>query len=153
VEITLRYSVTRKDVNRLYWRLWRARLWKYHFGILAIALFFCILLKGSGSSWYNAPLWLALFVIGYFIMHPQLEYKPQTRMLVAGEAGIHTAIGASGGSLAWADVLRIDDAKDAIYVIRTNLNSFVIPDHAFASGPERTDFLEKIHAWHEKHSL
>ena len=147
MEITLRYNVTRKDISRFYWRLWRTRLWKFHLGIPIIALFFCIFLRNQESAWAYSPLWVALFVICCLLVYPQVQYKSQTRILIANDNGIHTAIGTLGGSLGWADVMRIDNAGDAIYVIRTNLDPLIIPNHAFSSVQERTDFLQKAEAW------
>jgi hypothetical protein len=152
MDITLQYTSSRQEVWRWYWRKWRRSLWMVH-GFFAIVIVF-IAFTARSDTFMFTPLravYALLAVAGmevFFIGFPQLAFKPQGRTFAVNETGIATRIGRRRASINWSSIKSIEDIQGEIIVSRRNGNAFLIPERAFLSQAERTDFLSKINNWH-----
>jgi hypothetical protein len=143
---TVTYFSRRDEVWKRYWKLWRARLWKLHLLIfLALAVLSDLLLFGGTPS--SLEDWLvvgivALAPLGMLIVHPQLRFKPQRRVLTIDDAGIATTLGERSGQVGWDEIAAIRDEGNLLVIERYNLNAFIIPRRAFSSDHERVEFRD-----------
>jgi hypothetical protein len=85
-------------------------------------------------SW-SAPLIL------FFVLYPQLRFKPKERTLVVDEAGVFTTIGRRSGMRKWAEISSITEDGDFIILHVANRNAFIVPPRAFRTLAERAEFL------------
>lgn len=86
-----------------------------------------------------------LFVISF----PQLMYKQQERTLSVNMQGIHTTIGSKKGDIPWTEIEDIDSKGSSIFLERKKTgNTFTIPDRAFKSVDDKTEFLTSTIGWH-----
>ena len=100
----------------------------------------------GGGSVSRGIVW-AVATLRVSLVFPQLMFKPGVRSLTINEAGISTTIGSQSAQVLWANIRRIEDVGDRMFVLGKNLNSFVIPSRAFGSASERKEFFEKASAW------
>lgn len=149
---TLRYRARRAEIWRYYWRAWRSRLWIYWLAIPVGALtIFGLSLWGRPLE--TRDLWLAAGMAAatllFFVLYPQLRFKPEERVLTADSIGIRSTIGKRSGARTWQEFSEIRDTGETIaLVVAKTTNAFVIPNRAFADALERADFLESARAWH-----
>jgi len=148
--ITLIYTSTRTEVWQWYWQAWRKKLWMYHASYFMCILAIAVSLDGhwpprSGSVLYG--LLTAAAVIIFFILFPQLMFKPHERTLIVGEGGIDTRIGRKSGTVTWEKVAAIQDTPDLTTIVGKNGNAFLIPNRAFNSEKDRREFLASVKHW------
>ncbi len=92
----------------------------------------------------------SVLAIVFFLLYPQIKFKPHVRTLTVDDNGIRTVIGKKSGEVSWEDILSIEEASDYISIVRKKtLNAFVIPPRAFNSDEKREDFLSKIRNWQQ----
>jgi hypothetical protein len=90
---------------------------------------------------------IAAAVITFFILYPQLMFKPQERTLTVSERGIDTSIGGKSRTVKWEDISAVQDAPDITTIVGKNGNAFLIPRRAFNSEKDRSGFLASVTAW------
>ena len=106
------------------------------------------------------------FAFLFFVVFPQLSYKPRERTLEMSASGLDTSIGTQSGHRSWRDISSISDAGETIVCVvaggiplmigwlRTrNGNAYVIPNRAFVDAAQRTAFLDQITAWHRAQAM
>ena len=74
-----RYSSTRVEIWRFYWRTWRQRLWPIHvFAALVIGFFVSSSTTGSlrMGSWLTWTVAAFPLVVAGFAAFPQIVFKP-----------------------------------------------------------------------------
>jgi hypothetical protein len=139
------YSSTRGEIWRWYWQVWRMRLWKVHASILVLTAFTLVARVVRGGSGVQQDLVLiaacGALALLWFILHPQLMYKPQVRRLAIDSEGISTTIGRHSGQRRSDEISAIEDSRDAIVIQGGNGNAFIVPDRAFASREARDVFV------------
>jgi hypothetical protein len=139
------YSSTRGEIWHWYWRVWRQRLWKIHAAIMVLTVFMLVARVVRGGSGVQQDLLLIAGCGGlallWFVLHPQLLYKPQLRRLAMDAEGLSTTIGRHSGQRRWDEISAIENYKDAIIIQGRNGNAFIVPDRAFASRAAREAFL------------
>ncbi len=101
---SLRYSSTRREVWRWYWRAWArpAGLWQYHVTI-GVTAAVAILSAGGDTSFRLGSFAVAALLCTFlcavvFPLWPQLKFKSAERLLEIGEAGCSTTVGKVSGS-------------------------------------------------------
>jgi len=101
--------------------------------------------RSSGSVLYGLLTAAALII--FFILFPQLMFKPHERTLIVSEGGIDTRIGRKSGTLKWEEVAAIQDMPDLTTIVGKNGNAFLIPNRAFDSEKDRSEFLASVRHW------
>jgi hypothetical protein len=170
---SLTYAVKRSELWRWYWSRW-ARwdgLWRYWL-VLGILTFGIVLglryaiAHDINSADVAAALLPTAILFGFFVVFPQMAYKPRQRRLFVNATGIDTSIGELSAKRSWKDISAIYDQHEFIaavvaggiplgpFWIRTrNGNSFVVPNRAFRDVQERQAFLRAILSWHQSVAL
>ena len=144
---TLRYSSTRAEIWRLYWRIWRKHLWRIH---VALAVLAGLILSRSQMTVVHVLSYsLAAFpvVVAAFAAFPQLAFKSQERLLHVGPDGWSSQIGKKSGARTWAEVATVDEQDGAVVIRGVNGNALVVPARAFATEAERVQFVTDIGQW------
>lgn len=150
MEITLTYHSSRAEVMRLYCRLWKVGLWKIH---LVIFLFGGLCMGAFLNGWVGPKERLLFsmlggaFLLASFVAFPLIAFKSQRRVIVVSEAGLTTTIGEKSGAMRWDEVKSIERAGPCTYILRKNLNAFIIPDRAFNSIDNAKEFFQTISEW------
>ena len=149
MNITIRYLPKRTEVWRMYWDLWKRRLWKMHVAAFAGAALASsqIIFDGFPPSvaGYALILIIGLIPILGFMLWPMVMFKTQTRWLKINSDGIFTTIGKKSGTVPWKEIVSIRTVSNTIVIQKSNLNSFVIPSRAFATESEKSEFLSFAH--------
>lgn len=152
--MTIHYSLQRSDVLRAYGHTWR-HSWK----LKLMQLVMLVLMYAATASWIKDPgprSWpqaasaaaiSVLVIAGMALLPVLLFYKPEPRMLEIGPEGISTTIGRRSGNIAWQAVQWIKSDADAVYIVGKGLNSFRIPERAFASPADRERFVKLASDW------
>ena len=147
----LRYSSTRPEIWRVYWRTWSKSLWLIHvFAALGIGL----AVSGATNDSWRVGSWLTCAVVAFplvvagFAAFPQIVFKPQERTLEVGSEGWRSKIGRLTGSRAWSEVASIVEDGEAVMIKGTNGNALVVPSRAFESAEQRHQFVIDVRAWH-----
>lgn len=164
---TLRYKLERGEIWRRYWSRW-ARwdgLWRYWLFITAAVIAGTIGIRSLDHTIsindFGLAIMIVFGVILFFIVFPQLAYKPRERLMTVDESGIDSSIGSLSAHRGWKDIASIADSRDFIagvvaggiplgfgWVRTRNGNAFIIPNRAFENLDQRTIFLQTIKAWH-----
>jgi membrane protein YdbS with pleckstrin-like domain len=143
--VSLRYASRREEVWRWYWRSWRRTLWNIHLriGLVAFALAFLVIDAGRAPTPFSlaAATLVALGLIGFLVLYPQLRFKPELRTLTADEEGLKTAIGRRRGAIPWSKIARIAEDHGYVIVESRSGNAFIIPPRAFESERVKADLL------------
>jgi hypothetical protein len=140
------------EVLRWYWRSWKRKIWKIHLNVFGAVTFFAALIiyDGRPSSFGE---WMSITGIGliplvYFVIYPQLRFKPSVRTLVVSSSGIETEIERKNVNIPWGDVAAIENECDYIFIERSNGNAFIVPTRAFSSVANRSEFFDFIQNAH-----
>jgi hypothetical protein len=169
----LTYSVKRSEIWRWYWARWAQwdGLWRYWLalGVLVFGITLWIryaIVRTVGLLDIAIALSPIAILFGFFVVFPQMAYKPRPRRFTADANGIDTSIGELSAKRSWKDISSIYDQRDFIaavvaggisvgpFWIRTRTgNSFIIPNRAFRDARERQAFLDSIKFWHGKNAL
>lgn len=166
---TLRYHVERREISDWYWWAWRQPrgLWRYWLLFLLITLGAAGLISQLAGFSRPAALVVASFAylagIGFFVLFPQLKYKPSERTLRVHAGGIDTVRAGCTAHRSWRDISLVTQRKGFVVLtvagshpywpgklwLRTQTgNAFIIPDRAFADSDVKRDFCRSITAWH-----
>jgi hypothetical protein len=153
MELTLTYTITRQEVSEWYWRTWRRKLWMYHVFFAVVALWTVI----AGRGMWPPDLLTIVYgvltgicVVLFFIVFPQIMFKPSLRTLTVNESGIETTIGGRSRSVRWDQIKNIEVGPELIAIVRTSGNAFLVPRRAFYSEEQRTDFVSAVQTWQGK---
>lgn len=147
----LRYSSTRPEVWRFYWRTWRRSLWLIHvFAALGIGLVVSGAINGPlrVGPWLTWALVAFPVVVAGFAAFPQIVFKARERTLEVGSDGWSSKIGRLTGSRSWAEVASIDEEPEAVMIRGANGNALVVPSRAFESPEQRRQFVSDVRKWH-----
>jgi len=149
MEMTIRYSSSRKEVNQWYWKKWREKLWFYH--ALLFVLTVTISMGGlhaRSASDVLRGVSVGLLVLLVLVVFPQVMFKPKERTLSANENGIDTEIGKIRRHIGWNEISKIEDVSDVIVITRKRSgNAFIVPKRAFESPQEREAFYKAVKDW------
>jgi len=147
----LRYSSTRSEIWRFYWRTWRKRLWRIH-AVAALGIGFIVSCATTGSlqvgSWLTCAVAAFPLIVAGFAAFPQIAFKPQERTLEVGSEGWSSKIGRLTGSRPWSEVASVEDETEAVLIRGTNGNALVVPARAFDSPEQRRQFVSDARTWH-----
>jgi hypothetical protein len=166
----LKYSVQRQELWNYYWWAWRQPdgLWIYWliFSLAALALGWLWASISETTNLFEATALICLTGACFFVLFPQLAYKPQERSVTIDADGIDTTIGARSGHRGWADISSVTSRGDSIILMvsgGTRLlpglwlltrvgNAFIIPNRAFKGAEQRQEFLGSAQNWHRPHA-
>ncbi len=145
--MTIEYTATPKDIAALYSYARkhspRMQLVIYGFPLLVGAL--TLLFRTSNGRLHAADLAIAAaWTAGLFMFLPlflRLRTKKEVRTLTIGPSGISTRIGKRSGDIPWEKIARVDITDEHIFIMRTNLNAFVVPRRAFSDDKQRAEFV------------
>jgi hypothetical protein len=151
---TIRYSSSRQEIWRSYWRAWAKPkgLWRYH--ALVAVLLATLREEVQGFSHFRPT---AFFVTAlaamlgcmlFFSLWPQIRFKPTERILSVSPTGWSTQIGKLSAARSWSEVREITEDAGTIVVVGTNQNALIVPSRAFADEEMRQRFLTDVRAWH-----
>ena len=149
----VKYRVSRSDVWRAYWHLWRT---SGRIKLIQLVIFGCVVnvmvLLQSGSDVGIAQRFgiasvTGLFVLACFVLFPQIQFKPEERRLRITPSGLSTTIGKRSGDIPWMDVDRIVAKADCVYIIGTTGNAFSVPNGAFENDAQRLEFIALATDW------
>jgi hypothetical protein len=98
-----------------------------------------ILLLALSRSWV-APIIYVVTVTPLTMVGPVLR-SPVQRSLTLDTSAVITSTTTKVGEVPWTEVVRIEDEGNRIFIIRRNLNGFVVPRTAFATESARRSFL------------
>ncbi len=168
--VTLHYAVTRGELWDWYWWAWRRPrgLWAYWVFVAAVIFGLQVLdlltRQSLTLSALGMPALIAFGAVLFFIVFPQLAYKPRERILIVNRDEIETSIGDMSAKRSWKDVAYVVVRPGYVALgiaggiflgpcwLRTlNGNAFVVPRRAFDSESDYRDFLQKVRAWHSAH--
>jgi YcxB-like protein len=143
--IKIEYSSLRSEVWSFYWRSWRQRWWKVHLLVFSsvTAVAFVGLYRQGLSPFSEGALacGCGFLSIVWMPIYPLLKFKPQTRILEIGAAGISTTIGKISGQRSWHEIASITQSDGNIVILGKNGNAFIVPPRAFDSENARQAFL------------
>src|SRR5581483_7024083 len=100
---TVRYTSTRAEVWRWYWRAWAQPrgLWMVH-GVIALAAAATVSMPGTASFDTSRFVHVAVSVVVACVvlmpLWPQLMFKPQERTLTIDANGFSTEVGSVSGA-------------------------------------------------------
>ena len=145
---TVRYTTTRAELWRWYWKAWaRPRgLWRFH--VSNAALIAAIAATVDKSAIIDAGHVLMVFIIALLgclaslPLWPQLRFKSTVRTLTIDVGGFRTQIGSHSADRTWNDVRSLAQSGDTLVITGTNNNAMIVPSRAFASAEERLRFCE-----------
>jgi hypothetical protein len=151
---TIRYSSTRSEVWRWYWRSWARRggLWRHH-ALLSLSVA-ALLTASVGLRTFIFVRFVAtaavtmLACIALFPLWPQIRFKPMTRELTIDAEGWKTTIGKLSGARPWKEVRAIEATEGTIAIVGVNGNALILPGRAFPTEKERQAFLAGARSWH-----
>jgi hypothetical protein len=145
---TIEYTSTRKDLGVLY-----SYLLKHSFKMRCLILALVILPGGVPVllellSGQRVPLqnWIIGLIVGVAIYFAYPWYfrrtaKKDKRTLSISPVGITTQVGSKHGEIAWSQVENLWVTQEYVFIVRGNLNAFVIPKRAFRDDEERIAFI------------
>jgi len=112
------------------------------------------------------PLLVTLVFFAFFVVSPQLSYKPRERILHVGPEGLDTASGTMSTKRKWEDISLVVEHPRYIaltvaggsflgfcWLRMINGNAFVIPRRAFESDANFLEFARAVHQWHSARAL
>jgi hypothetical protein len=150
---SLRYSSTRAEIFRWYYRSWKKDLCRIHFFVaVAVGVEF-ILSESSFSSlqpitWFTFTLAIFPVVVIIFAAYPQIMFKPHERILIVGPESWSSQVGNKSGSKCWTEVASVDTNKDnAVIITSKNGNALVVPVRAFESIAQQKQFTMDVCLW------
>jgi hypothetical protein len=151
---TIRYSSSRREVWRWYWRAWAKPkgLWRYHAFVAVLLATFHAEVQGFShfrpAAFFVTALAAMLGCMLFFSLWPQIRFKPAERTLSVSPTGWNTQIGKLSTARSWSEVREITEDGKTIIVVGTNQNALIIPSRAFADEERRLRFLTDVRVWH-----
>lgn len=157
--MTITYYSSRREVADWYWFMWRRsttlklRQLCIAAGVFMTAWLFQIRATVSPMARGLVATAVTLVALAFLPLYPLLMFKPQERRLTIEEEGVSTSIGALHGKVPSREVAEIVSRGDTLYIVRNNLNAFVIPLRAFATDDQRDAFQKAAKGWlHRAHA-
>jgi hypothetical protein len=151
--MTLEYSTTRSTLWRWYWRSLRRNkahrtIWfAWMLGAFLVG-FYGAHLSGKADPWAAAAGLAASFCLAACLAgYPQLQFKPQTRVLTLLAHELTTTIRGETKTYSWENVARLEEDGGFVFIGLRNLNAFIIPPSAFRDGREREELVEQCRSW------
>ncbi|MGH9565244.1 MAG: YcxB family protein [Candidatus Angelobacter sp.] len=154
--MAIEYALTRNEVVRAFFASLRvsARLrrvvltYSVAIGLLELAL--RAVPRGTVGM-KDALIALAWAAAAFFFMPAVLWFrgKKDTRKLAISQEGIATTIGRFNGQIPWKRIADIKDAGKFVLIVRSNGNTFFVPNRAFGGAEQRTQFLAEMRGWSE----
>ena len=152
--MTIEYALTRIEIVRAYFASLRAsaRLRRVVFmysvavGLLELAL---RAVPRGRAGIKDALIALAWAAAVFFFMPAVLwlRGKKEKRILTISPEGIATTIGRFNGQIPWKRIADIKDAGKFVLIVRSNGNTFFVPNRAFSGAEQRTQFLAGMRGW------
>lgn len=149
---TIRYSVTRGEIWRWYWRAWAQPrgLWRLHV-LLAVSIGIAAATPGLRSFdpavFLRTAALVGLAAVSFLPLWPQFRFKPQERLLAVDERGWTTRIGELSGGATWPEIRSIEALADSVVITGKNGNALVIPLRAFPDASARQQFVADAVRW------
>jgi len=152
--ITVEYALTRGEILRSYLRsiirspALRNRVLFYGILIGSLELILqtirsrSLTLAGAMIAIATVVCYLLLVSLGVF-----LRGKTAKRTLTISRDGIYTEIGRIKANVSWNQVRSVAGTPNFVLIVRTNGNSFFVPDRAFSGAVDRALFLSEIESW------
>src|ERR1700730_11245191 len=151
---TIRYSSSRREVWRWYWRAWAKPkgLSRYHARVAVLLATFHAEVQGfshfrPAAFFVTALAWM-LGCMLFFSVWPQIRFKSAERTLSVSPTGWSTQIGKMSAARPWSEVREITEDADTIIVTGTNQNALIVPSRAFPDEEQRLRFLPDVRVWH-----
>jgi hypothetical protein len=166
---TLSYHVERREIWNWYWFYWSRidGLWRYWvlwlFSLIISAWAISLAMRSAFIDAAGPALLIYFLGIAFFVIFPQLAYKPSVRSITISTDGINTSRAGITARRSWGDIssITVRDGYTALVVAggiqfwpfpvwlrsRTG-NAFIIPDRAFADDAGRDTFRRTIQSWH-----
>src|SRR5262245_44486698 len=116
--MTITYTSSRGDIVFAYFRTWRQSTRMKIIQIAMVALVYLVNQVGGGSVLKG--ILLAVAVLAFSFLFPQLMFKSGVRSLTISAAGISTTIGSHSGEVPWTSIHKIEDIADRIVVMGNN---------------------------------
>jgi hypothetical protein len=151
--VTIQYAIARRDLWMAYRLAWRRIPM---IGVTQAVTFLCTFYVGRSLLAPSAlrpaaEMALAALVgilpVAVLVLYPYIRFKPETRTFSIDSAGIRTFIGTRSGEVSWTQIVRVERVKQHLVVLGRTGNSFIVPDHAFASVAERDAFERQVRAF------
>ncbi|MBB3226043.1 hypothetical protein FHW69_000633 [Luteibacter sp. Sphag1AF] len=142
---TLRYRSSRAEIWRMYWRVWRKKLWVTHVIAAAGAAWLC-----SNNTLMSMAVWFAVWlpiVVACLAAFPQIMFKSQERMLELTPDGWSSTIGSRSGSMSWKAIRGLADTPEGLVIVSANGNAMVVPQRAFTDVSHRAAVLADVRRW------
>ena len=153
---TLHYRSSRKEVWRWYWAAWRAKFWRVHVLVAAIA---ALAIAYSATPPFQLGLALVSFAVILpiitllFAAWPQIAFKRQERTLNVGPDGWSTQIGRLAGARAWSEVASVAESNGTLAITGKNGNAIIVPQRALSSRGAWQQFVKDVQAWYQEHAV
>jgi len=154
--MTIAYSSTRREIATWYWyslRRNRKHLRAWILSLLAVSLLVFISERQSGTTSVltaiSVSLVAAVGLAVFFMLYPQLRFKPQERTLTIAPDGLSTTINTHSKSYRWTELASITEDHDHVYIGLTSVNAFVVPSRAFSSAERRQEFVRQCRVWRQ----
>jgi hypothetical protein len=150
---SVRYTSTRSEIWRWYWRAWAKPrgLWLFHV-LIAVAAAASVSMPGTATfdadRFIRVAVSVGLACVVLLPLWPQLSFKRQERLLTIDAAGWSTRVGQVSGSRRWADVRSISDTAEGVIITGKNRNALIVPNRAFSDAAARLQFLSAAREWH-----
>jgi hypothetical protein len=154
--ITVRFSTSRGELWRSYWRAWArpAGTWLNHAFIAAnVFLLAYMFTRHSPDAAVIAVtagvVAFALALLG-FSLWPQLRFRSAVRTLHVDDQGILSEIDGRQASKSWSEIRGITASGDAICVEAADGSALMVPDRAFATSAQFVAFANQVGQWHSQ---
>lgn len=157
--MTITYAATPDDVRALtayalrHSRRYTLTLAAYALAIALVWLFPDLL--AHRVSLHRALIVAGLAVLAVFVGLPWLagvRTKRGRRSVTVGQAGIETRIEGLAATIPWERIMGIWQTAEHVFIMRTNLNGFAIPNRAFDSDAAKAQFLQICREYRQRTS-
>ena len=152
--MTIEYALSRAEVVHSFYESLKVSS-KYRMTIATYSLLigFVVVISSGALSHPIGVVVAVKFLFGaagFLLFLPVMFFiraKTATRTLTISEAGIATRIGSLTGDVPWKSIGVIEAGESFVLIGRTNGNAFFIPDRAFHSPLEKTQFFTSAKHW------
>lgn len=150
----IRYSLTRAEVVRSFLQ-GLAKSPKLVARVLVYCLIAAILPMVISGAFIGGPTLVTsgssiLWTVGTFCLFLILLFataKTAQRTMDVSEDGISTSIGKLRGLVDWGRIADVRDTGPHVLIVGRSGNSFFIPNRAFNSPDQKTQFISEICEW------
>ncbi|HEV2464357.1 MAG TPA: YcxB family protein [Acidobacteriaceae bacterium] len=152
--MTIEYALTRTEIVQGYFRGLKASpkflfIVLFYFAVLAI-----LILASTGA--FSRPLTLVDAIIFVAIVVGSIPLlslvlfvraKTSKRSLTISPEGISTSVGKLQGQTPWRKIKVVSVTDEIILIAGANGNAYFIPNRAFSSPGQRSEFVDKVRNW------